>query len=146
MFEGTVIGNLTKDANLRYSKNGKPFCAIGVAVNSGKDQYKTTTYVQIVTFGKLAEACGRLVTGQQVIAHGRVEEYSGQHKGKDYKIFKLVSNYVGLMMYDVAKAEENTPRQIPPKQEPAQQSNTGQQYYSQDNDDSYEFTDEDIPF
>ena len=53
MQEYEVIGNITRDLKLEYSKNGnKPYLVIPVAVNNREND---TTYINFVCFDKMAE-------------------------------------------------------------------------------------------
>ena len=63
-----VIGNLTKDPELRESKTGKKYCNFTVAANSNIPVYnadgtygtrKTTNYYRVTVWGKQAEVCAQ---------------------------------------------------------------------------------------
>lgn len=70
----SLIGNLTRDPDLREARGGA-VCAMRIAVdNPGRDSAKgEPTYVDVATFGKHAEACAaHLVKGRQVAVSGRL--------------------------------------------------------------------------
>lgn len=53
-----LIGNLTRDPELKYTKTGSPVCDFGLATNKkNKEGQETTCYVDITTWGTLAENC-----------------------------------------------------------------------------------------
>jgi len=53
-----LIGNLTRDPELKYTKIGSPVCDFGLATNKkNKEGQGTTCYVDITTWGTLAENC-----------------------------------------------------------------------------------------
>jgi single-strand DNA-binding protein len=72
-----VIGNLTRDAELRYTPSGSAVTRFSIAVNeryrdrSGTDQERTH-YVDINVWRELAEACGELAKGDPVFVSGRL--------------------------------------------------------------------------
>ena len=83
------IGNLGKDPELRYStgQNQTAICRFSIAVNKGYGDNKKTVWINIVTFGKLAENCQKfLVTGKKVYVAGEldVREYDKQDGSKGY--------------------------------------------------------------
>ncbi|HDQ26863.1 MAG TPA: single-stranded DNA-binding protein [bacterium] len=74
-----LMGNLTKDLELKYGKNGQPVTNIRLAVNR---TYTTQTgekreevcYVTIVVWGKQAESCHTyLQKGSAVFVEGRLQ-------------------------------------------------------------------------
>lgn len=83
----TLIGNLGKDPELRYTKNQKPFCRFSLATTeeytdqSGQRQ-KSTQWHNIVAWGKQAEVLSRYLNkGRSVYIEGRLEyrEYDDQN-------------------------------------------------------------------
>jgi len=72
-----VIGNLTRDAELRYTPNGSAVTRFSVAVNErfrgrgGEDQERTS-YVDVNVWRELAEATGELKRGDPVFVMGRL--------------------------------------------------------------------------
>jgi single-strand DNA-binding protein len=73
----TVIGNLTRDAELRYTPSGSAVTRFSMAVNeryrdrTGTDQERTH-YVDVNVWRELAEACGELAKGDPVFVSGRL--------------------------------------------------------------------------
>lgn len=82
-----LIGNLTRDPELKYTPAGTAVCTFGIATNrswttadgSTKDEVQ---YHRIVAWQKLAELCGKLLTkGRKVYLEGRLTYRS--FTGKD---------------------------------------------------------------
>lgn len=80
----TIVGNLGRDAETRYTPGGTAICSFSVATTeSWKDKQtgekqERTEWHRIETFGKLAEICGEyLKKGSQVYIEGklRTDEY-----------------------------------------------------------------------
>ena len=73
----TILGNLTRDAELRYTPSGAAVTRFSVAVNerfrdrTGNDQERTH-YVDVNVWRELAEACGELRRGDPVFVIGRL--------------------------------------------------------------------------
>lgn len=73
-----LLGNLTRDPELRYTPNGTAVCEFGLATNrirgtEGGERAEETTYHRIVAWQKLAELCSQLlVKGRKVYVEGRL--------------------------------------------------------------------------
>jgi single-strand DNA-binding protein len=81
-----LIGNLTRDPELRYTPNGTAVCTFGMATNR---QWTTETgekkeeveFHRIVCWNKLAELCSQFLTkGRKVYVQGRLStrNWTGQ--------------------------------------------------------------------
>ena len=82
-----MSGNLGKDPELRYSTGAKQtaVCRFSIAVNQGYGERKKTIWLNIVTFNKLAENCGKfLQKGRKVTVVGELDirEYEKQDGSK----------------------------------------------------------------
>ena len=72
-----LVGNLGRDAELRYTPSGAAVTRFGVAVNerfrnrSGEDQERTH-FVDVTVWRELAEAAGELKRGDGVFVTGRL--------------------------------------------------------------------------
>lgn len=73
-----LIGNLTRDPELKYTPNGTAVCTFGVATNrswttqDGQTK-EETQYHRVVAWQKLAELCGKLLTkGRKIYLEGRI--------------------------------------------------------------------------
>ena len=83
----TILGNLTRDPELKYTPTGAPVCTFGVATNRSWTTQEGTTredvqYHRVVAWNKLAELCGKLLgKGRKVYLEGRLSYRS--FVGKD---------------------------------------------------------------
>lgn len=75
-----LIGNLTRDPELRYTPSGTAVCTIGLATNrswtspEGGERNEETEFHRIVAWSKLAEICGQLLKkGRKVYVEGRLQ-------------------------------------------------------------------------
>lgn len=81
-----LIGNLTRDPELRYTPSGAAVCTIGIATNrswntEGGEKKEETEFHRIVAWNKLAEICSQfLVKGRKVYVQGRLatRNWTGQ--------------------------------------------------------------------
>ena len=74
-----LIGNLTRDPELRYTPQGTSVCNFGLAVNrkykQGEEMKEEVTFINIVVFGKQADTCGQYLNkGSSVLVEGRLQE------------------------------------------------------------------------
>ncbi|HYM19854.1 MAG TPA: single-stranded DNA-binding protein [Candidatus Kapabacteria bacterium] len=86
-----ILGHAGKDAELRYTNNGKAVATFSVATSeSWRDQSGTTqertTWHNIVAWDKLAEVCGNYVKkGKQLYIEGRIQNRSYDDKDGNKK-------------------------------------------------------------
>lgn len=73
-----LIGNLTRDPELRYTTSGAPVCTIGIATNrsyktEAGDSKEETEFHKLVAWQKLAEICSQLLKkGTKIYVEGRL--------------------------------------------------------------------------
>jgi single-strand DNA-binding protein len=73
-----LIGNLTRDPELKYTPAGTAVCTFGIATNrswtTNDGQTKEETqFHRVVAWQKLAELCGKLLTkGRKIFMEGRM--------------------------------------------------------------------------
>lgn len=90
-----LLGNLTRDPEMRFSKDGTAIANFGLAVNRGSE----VCFIDIVTFGRQAETVGEYVAkGSLVLVEGRLQWRSwetddGQRRTKH----EVVANTVQFM-------------------------------------------------
>ena len=74
-----LIGNLTRDPDVRVMTNGRPLCKFGIALNrtykdSEGNRREEVTFVDVECFGPKAEAVGRFFTkGKPIFIEGRLK-------------------------------------------------------------------------
>lgn len=82
----TLIGNLTRDPELKYTPSGTAVCTFGLATNrswstDGGDRKEDVEFHRIVAWQKLAELCAQLLSkGRKVYVEGRLQtrRWTGQ--------------------------------------------------------------------
>jgi len=78
-----VVGNVGKDAEMRYTPSGAAVASFSVATNrqytdSGGNQVQETAWFRISAWGKQAETCNQYVKkGMKVLVEGRLTADKG---------------------------------------------------------------------
>lgn len=92
-----LIGNLTRDPNLRFTPNNTAVCSFGLATNrtwssDSGDKQESVEFHNIVAWTKLAEICGQLLhKGDKVYVDGRLQTRSWQgDDGVERRITEVV--------------------------------------------------------
>lgn len=81
-----LIGNLTRDPELRYTPNGTAVCSFGIATNRNwttdtGEKKEEVEFHRVVSWNKLAELCSQfLIKGRKVYVEGRLQtrNWTGQ--------------------------------------------------------------------
>lgn len=160
-----LIGNLTRDPELRYTPSGTAVCTFGMATNrqwvtESGEKKEDAEFHRIVAWQKLAEICGKyLQKGKKVFIEGRIQtrSWTGQD-GQQRTTTEIVID--NMMMLDGTRREgdeETIPaRNVDVKPKVQKQSDTQKkqpQATSDDNDavpapsdTAEDVSPEDIPF
>ena len=129
----TVIGRLTRDADLKYTASGLAVCKFSIAVNRSKkngDQWENeASFFDIVLWGKQGESLSKyLAKGKSVAIDGELrQERWQQEDGQNRSRVIINANYIQLLG---GGQQQNNNEQLPETSESASKY---------DNDD-------DIPF
>lgn len=107
-----LVGNLTRDVDIKYTQAGLAIGKFTVALNRPKKegQEQAADFINIVTFGKLAENCGNYLSkGKKVAVEGRLQ--SGSYTNKEgIKVFTVdvLANNVEFLEWGDKKEEIKT--------------------------------------
>lgn len=91
-----LIGNLTRDPELRSTSSGTPVCVFGLATNrSWKSENgslnEETSYHRIVAWKQLAEQCAHLlVKGRKIYVQGRLGYRTYQKDDEEREVAEVV--------------------------------------------------------
>jgi single-strand DNA-binding protein len=116
-----LMGNLTRDPEVRYTPKGSAVCDIGLAVNrnystDSGEKREEVTFVDVTLWGRVAEIAGEyLKKGRPVFIEGRLQLDSWDDKQSGQKRSKL--KVVGETMQLIGgKSNGEAPaKQSPPK-------------------------------
>lgn len=94
-----VTGNLTRDAELKYTTNEKAYSKFSIANNEGYGDNKKANFFNCTLWGKSAENLNRfLVKGQKVLITGKIDINKYQDKeGIEKQIIEInVDSFGGV--------------------------------------------------
>lgn len=100
-----LIGNITRDPELRSTPSGQSVANFGLATNrtwkdpSSGERKESAEFHNIVAWGKLAEICGQyLRKGSKVFVEGRIQtrSWQGQDGSKKYMTEVVMENMIML--------------------------------------------------
>jgi len=99
MNRAVIIGNLTRDPELRTTPQGISVCSFTVAVNRGFGDKKDVDFIPIVTWRALAENCAKfLAKGRKVGVSGRIQVRSyDTNNGERRYVTEIVADDVEFL-------------------------------------------------
>ncbi len=124
-----IIGNVTRDPEMRYTPNGRAVITFGVATNrrwtspETGEQQEETEFHDIVAWGKLAEIANQIVRkGEKVYVEGRLRtrSWEGQDGVKRQRTEIIAENIIALsprpadLTPPTAETEVPAPKETPP--------------------------------
>ncbi len=119
-----IMGNLTRDPEMRYTPGGKAICNISIANNRiyTKNGEKVTevSYFDVEVWGAMAENCAKYLSkGSGIIVEGRLRQDRWEKDGKMQSRVRISASNIHFMpkkntgasepqapVADVAPAEE----------------------------------------
>lgn len=136
-----IIGNLTRDPDMRFLPNGNPVCSISLATDEGYKDKNTgqkvekTEYHRVEAFGRLAEIIGEyLKKGSKCYVEGKLRTDEYEKDGIKRYSTKIIASE--MVMLGGSNAQEggqpgHGQQKAPQQQAPVQQKqNLG--YYFED--------------
>ena len=97
----TLVGNLTKDPELRFTTGGRGQAQFGLAVSRryqvNNEWQEQTSFFNIVAWGSLGEnAAASLHKGNRIIVTGRLEQRSYETKeGEKRSVVEVIADEIG---------------------------------------------------
>ena len=162
-----LIGNLTRDPELRYTPSGTAVCSFGLATNrswktDAGEKHDEAEFHNIVAWNKLAELCSQfLVKGRKVYVEGRLSTrtWTGQDGAQRNRTEIVISDMILLDSRGagaaVAPAEQaepaaTTPEKVKPEERTKAKSETKKEIKAKKKEATQPPTEEvvpdDIPF
>ena len=112
----TLVGNLTRDPELRFTTGGRGVASFGIAVGrryqvNGEWQ-EQTSYFNIVAWGQLGEnAASSLTKGMRVVVSGRLEQREYQNReGEKRTAIEINADELGPSLRWATASVERNPR------------------------------------
>ena len=155
-----LIGNLTRDPEMRYTPQGTAVCTFGVATNrswtiDSGEKKEDVEFHNVVAWNKLAEICAQLLKkGRKVYVEGRLStrSWQGQDGSQKQRTEVVISDMVILDKRETVSGETDMPEvgmepQVAPDEvaaKPAKKVKKTEEKKSEDK--SEDVSEEDIPF
>ena len=115
-----LIGNLTRDVELRYIPSGAPVANFGLAVNraytnSDGEKVEEVCFIDIVAWKRLAEVASEYLSkGRSVFVEGRLQMDSWEEEdGKKRSKLKVVAQNIQFLGGAKADSAEGTDDDVP---------------------------------
>jgi len=143
----TVLGNLTRDPELRFTPNGTPVASFAIAVNkriqnkNSGEWTNSADFFNVVTWFKLAENCAEsLSKGDRVLITGRLSQESWDDKeGQKRSAYRIIANIVAPSLeFATCKIDKNARVDMPVSQR--------EEVAGEITEGDLDFNDDDIPF
>ncbi|OCS32890.1 single-stranded DNA-binding protein (plasmid) [Campylobacter fetus] len=147
-----LVGNLTRDIELRYTQSGSAIGNCGIAVTRkfsvNGDKREETLFIDIVFFGKTAEIANQYLSkGSKLLIDGRLkfEQWQG-NDGKNYSKHKVEVENLEMLSSGLQQAKMQS------NQAQTQNNNSPTKQSTQTNDDEYyeervsDYNESNIPF
>jgi len=131
-----IVGNLTRDPEVKFIPSGTAVAAFGVAVNekykTGEQWKERVNFFDVEAWGKLAEICGEnLKKGRNVLVAGALRYESWEKDGEKKSRIKIVADKVQFLG---SKPDDGSGTKSPAKEK------------ASTNNDANNVPDDDIPF
>lgn len=148
-----LIGNLTRDPELKYTPQGTAVCTFGLATNrnwttEAGEKRDEADFHKLVAWNKLAEICANLLKkGRKIYVEGRLQTRSWQ--GQDGTQRSTTEIVVADMIILDKKGEGESTGEIDiPEtfEEPAEETKTEGKKKAKKSEKTDEINEEDIPF
>jgi len=98
-----LIGNLTRDPEVRFTSGGRPVCDLRLAVSrrfkraSGEDG-EETLFISVVVWDKPGEACGKYLSkGAPVFVEGRLQMDEWEKDGRKTSTVRVLADRVQFL-------------------------------------------------
>ena len=100
-----LIGRITKDLELRYTKDGKPVIDLSIAVNNAKND---TTFITTTVFGKVAETTNQYCQkGDLIGVSGMIKNHNWEDKnGNKHYDYTFLANKISFLQ--TKQKQDNT--------------------------------------
>lgn len=99
----TLLGNLTRDPELKQTPSGQSVCSFGIALNrsykdSSGEWKEAADYVEVVAWGPLGERVSKWVKkGRQILIQGSLRSRSWEQDGQKRTKVEVQANDIIFM-------------------------------------------------
>ena len=104
-----LVGNLTRDPELKYTTGGVAVCEFSIAVNEKYKDREEVYFGNIVVFGKSGENCNKyLLKGSSCLVEGKLRERKWEANGETKRKTEILASNVRFLGSKGKAAPEQT--------------------------------------
>lgn len=97
-----IMGNLTRDPELKYTNSGKSVCNLSIANNrvysKNSEKVSEVSYFDVEVWGVVAENCAKYLSkGSGIIVEGRLRQDRWEKDGQTLSRVRIVSNNIHFL-------------------------------------------------
>jgi single-strand DNA-binding protein len=97
-----IMGNLTRDPEIKYTNSGKSVCNLSIATNrvytSNGEKVTEVSYFDIEVWGAVAENCAKYLSkGRGIIVEGRLKQERWEKDGKTQSRVRITANNIHFL-------------------------------------------------
>ena len=97
-----IMGNLTRDPEIRYTPAGKAVCNLAIAnnriYNKNGERQTEVSYFDVEVWGVVGENCAKYLSkGSGIIVEGRLRQDRWEKEGKTQSRVRIVANNIHFM-------------------------------------------------
>ncbi len=148
-----LIGNLTRDPELRYTPSGAAVCTFGIATNRSwttdtGEKHEEPDFHNIVAWNKLGELCSQLLAkGRKVYVEGRLStrSWTSQEGQQRSRTEVVIEDMILLDSKGAPVSQSDEPTDAQPAEQPAKKT-TKKSVEEAPQAGDEEIAPEDIPF
>jgi single-strand DNA-binding protein len=148
----TLVGNVTRDPELRYTPSGQPILKFGMATNRSikkeNNWQDQPTFHNVIVWGKIGEwLAANLHKGELVTVVGRIENrtYQDKQNQKHYTSEVVAEHVIPMKRTTGAKSTQTSANLSKPTQQPDDANPEGHDT-GEETDPSQDVPPDDIPF
>ena len=112
----TLVGNVTRDPEIRFTTGGRGVASFGLAVNrryqSNGEWQEQTSFFNVVAWGTLGENVAACITkGTRLVVYGRLEQRSWEtQEGDKRSVVEVIADELGPSLRWAQATVERTAR------------------------------------
>ncbi len=116
----TLVGNITRDPELRFTNAGRALATFGLAVNrrwqnrASGEWEESTSFFNVTCWGDMGENVAQSVTkGARIIVTGRLEQRSYEANGEKRSVVDVIADEIGPSLRWATATVNRTDRRAP---------------------------------
>ena len=121
-----LVGNLTRDPEVKYTPKGTAICDIGLAINrnwstDSGEKREEVTFVDVTLWGRVADIVGEYTSkGRPLMVEGRLhlDTWDDKQTGQKRSKLKVIGENIQLLGSKEGGSEREE-RETPPPRRPA---------------------------